>query len=860
MHRLKRGSLGSGPRASIKVRVLTIALLPSIVLVGAGVGINAYLLAGALKQRDTATLLSAGYNMAVPFMPALSEERRASIEMAAVPSPQHSADLVHARHGMDQLLAQFGSISAQVADAMPPAAKTAIGRFVGTLPGIYAIRQQVDNGSASRLQVYATYNQVADTMIIAAGAIGRDSTDRDVALQRSLASDLLRTSDWLDRSNSLAAAAYDAGGLTPPEVDEYDTLTRGYRTELTAIEPVLPAAEARKLDQLRASADWNDLATVEASLVRQSFDTDRFGTTPPLPVPEDHWQTIARSSATALSTMAMGDLGVAAAAMEQQSADDALTRSTIIAVASLLLAIAVVVVAVRMGNDLVRRLRGLRADAQRADSRLPEVMDRIRRGEQVDADAEVPELDYGGDEVGEVATTFSKAQHSAVLAAVQEARLREGTNVVFLNIARRSQALVERQLQVLDQAQRAADDPDQVSLLFQLDHLSTRERRNAENLIILGGGDLTRQWNTSVRLIDLVRGAVAETEQYQRVTFKRVPGMLIAGHAVADLVHLLAELVDNAIEFSRRESRIEVSSNAVAHGVVVEIEDQGIGIPSVEREEYNAMFRDPPDFGVMALKEDSRIGFFVVARLARRHDIKITLLESSYGGLRAVVLIPRNLITFDDSGPQPDVETSSVGWFDRIEPATQDPPPTNGAHSADDTADPNDARGADGVEVTVPDTYDWDEEQGTSGTLAVRLPDTLLHTTRFEAVPGPQQQPEPDAQTETGRLSDLVGDRTLDAPPRHGVLDDTPATSDAALRWPRPETMDGLRPPLPRRRRQAHLAPQLQHEPDELVDEDEFGTPEDDQGATAARHMMSAFQLGTETGRTDAEPWGTERG
>ncbi|GAA1974272.1 hypothetical protein GCM10009754_56710 [Amycolatopsis minnesotensis] len=635
-----------------------------MVLLAAGAGLNTYLLTGAVERRDTAALLADGYAMAVPFMPAMSEERRASVAMAADPSPEHKAALDQARQGFTRLMARFGAISTQVADAMPARAKASIQRFVATMPGIPALRQRVDSGQASRLEVYDGYSQVADAMIVAADAIGRDSTDKDIAQRRSVASDLMRASDWLDRSNALAAAAAGNGGLSPDELDRFTSLTRAYRADLAAIGPRLPAQEQRALDAITASADWALLASVEDALIRQGF-----GFRPPrsagaatLPATTGQWQDAVRRTASAVSEMGLGKIGTAAAADEKRAADDAVTRSVVIAAGSVLLALLVLLLAVRMGNDLIRRLRLLRADTVEADERLPEVVARIRLGERVDVAAEVPGLDYGADEIGEVAAAFTKAQRAAVAAAVQEAQLREGANAVFLNIARRSQVVVHRQLGVLDKAERNADDPDQVDLLYQLDHLSTRERRNAENLIILGGGKLTRQWHDAVPLIDVVRSAVAETEQYQRVTFGRLPELPVAGRAVADLVHLLAELVDNAIEFSPPESRIEMRGNPVGKGAVIEIDDQGLGMLAEDLQRANAMLGAPPDYGVMALTQDSRIGFFVVARLARQHDIRVTLMDSSYGGVRAVVLIPNSLIVVPAAEPDPG-DDRHTDWF-----------------------------------------------------------------------------------------------------------------------------------------------------------------------------------------------------
>ncbi|HVV09467.1 nitrate- and nitrite sensing domain-containing protein [Amycolatopsis sp.] len=679
------GSSPAGRRKSripLRTRVLAIALIPSFVLLAAGVGINAYLITAAVRQRDTAALLTRGYSLAVPFMPAMTAERRASIAYAADPSDAHKAALEEARAGFNQLLGAFSTISTEVAGAMPAEARESIDRFVQTMGVLPRIRQQIDNGQAPRLAVYDTYNTIADAMIVAAGAIGRDSTDKDVALMRSSASDLMRVSDWADRGNSLALAAYQSGGLTGGEVAAFDSLTRAYRAELTGLRPQLPLAQQQKIDALTSSPDWALLGTVEDALVRQGYDPrpPPPGVVPSVPVTIRQWQdAVARVSST-ISSFGLGDLGSAAAAAEKQSADDTLRRSIVIAAASLLLAVIVLLLALRMGNDLVRRLRTLRADTLEADERLPEVVERIRRGEDVDVSREMPALDYGGDEIGEVADAFSKAQQAAVAAAVQEARLREGTNTVFLNIARRSQAVVHRQLQVLDKAERAADDPEQMELLYQLDHLSTRERRNAENLIVLGGAQLTRQWHTAVNLLDIVRGAVAETEQYNRVTFGRLPQLRVTGRAVADLMHLLAELVDNAIAFSPPESRIEVRGNPVGRGAVVEIDDQGLGMPAEDRDRFNEMFADPPDFGVMALTGDSRIGFFVVARLAAQHDIRVSLLESAYGGTRAVVMIPNSALAQAKSLAS--AETGHTDWFDTPVPAQPGPTQDTGPRTA----------------------------------------------------------------------------------------------------------------------------------------------------------------------------------
>jgi signal transduction histidine kinase len=785
-----------GLRATLRFRVLVIALVPSLVLLLSGVGLSAYLLVNALQQRDRAHLLGQGYQMAVPFMPALSQERRASILAVSDPAPENRVVLARARRDMDGLLAQFRGISSQVADAMPPGAKASIGNFVAKIPQVIDTRQAVDAGHISRFDVYRAYNGVADSMIAAAGAIGKDSSGKEVALDRTMAADLMRASDWLDRANALAAGALAGDGLTVDELHEYSYLTQGYRAELDALAPLL----ADQLAALRSSRAWQQLSAVETALVEQEYfararsalnaKTSRsesskvqpVKTEPPqtelpvLPVSFQDWQNAAHESATMLSGLGLDTLGAQAAKVEEDQAGTALVRSLIAVLVTVLVIAVVLVVAIRLGNNLIRRLVRLRTETlELADEHLPQVVARLRAGEQIDVAAEVPALDHGDDEIGQVAAAFNKAQQTAVAAAVQEAKTREGINAVFLNIARRSQTIVHHQLQVLDSAERAVDNPDQLQLLFQLDHSTTRERRNAENLIILGGGQLARQWRNSVSLVEIVRSAVAEAEQYTRVTIARVPDVLVDGQAVADLIHLLAELVDNATSFSPPGSPIEVRGNPVGKGVVVEVEDQGLGIEAQRREALNKMFRDPPDFGIMALLDDPRVGFFVVARLAHQHGMRVSLMESTYGGVRAGVLIPSALI----SPPSRDSEDQH-----------------NGSDDIDKSADQS----------------------------SLLVDEAVVHTNGSSPTESTTTKPpSPVAGTSTDET-------TVRQQPRHA----------------------NDRPALPRRRPQEHLARQLQGEV-AAGGNGQIFEPDLDLAAQHAQNTLSAFQRGTERGRTNGD-------
>jgi signal transduction histidine kinase len=466
-------------------------------------------------------------------------------------------------------------------------------------------------------------------------------------------------------------------------------------------------------------------------------------------------------------------------------------------------------VAARLSNRVVKRLKRLRADTlELADVRLPRMVNRLRDGAQIDIHREVPNLNYGRDELGQVAEAFNKAQRTAVGAAAQEAEIQVGVKAVFLNIAHRSQVVVRRQLEVLDKAERDQEDPDQLELLFQLDHLATRARRNAENLIILGGERPGRQWRNPVPLVEIVRSAIGETEHYRRVHTTRLPDMLISGTVVADLIHLLAELVDNATAFSPPDSRVEVRGNTVGKGVVVEVEDQGLGIPRDERESINAYLQDPPDFGVMSLSEEARLGLFVVSQLSARHGINVTLVDSAYGGIRAIVLIRSALIA---SGPADDGQRGG--------PATG---PQNGVASTSRTDLPRPRR------ESIPD--------------------------QPPAVPSQVRNPFPDDLDDLTDLSEAtVQWSTQDSwPPAQASRRAQAANGNGHGNGHgngNGRGGDESRPPLPRRRRQANLAPQLAAEA-EMQAEQTFPDDEDTlPSAERARSRMSAFQRGSREGR-----------
>ncbi len=304
-------------------------------------------------------------------------------------------------------------------------------------------------------------------------------------------------------------------------------------------------------------------------------------------------------------------------------------------------------VTILVARGIIRRLGGLERTAlQLAEVQLPDVVARLRRGEDVDVDAEAPPLRVGRDEIGRVGQAFDLVRQTAVRAAVEEARLRQGLNDVFRSLARRSQSLLHRQLTLLDQMERRASDPEALDDLFRLDHLTTRMRRHAEGLVILAGAPPGRGWSSPVLMVDVMRGAIAEVEDYARVSVATRSQAALAGSAVADVIHLLAELIENATTLSPPYTSVRVSGDTVASGFAIEVEDRGLGISPQRLAELNDRLASPPEFNP---SDSEQLGLFVVSQLAKRHGIRVTLKASAYGGTAAVVLIPRHLVVTEDA-------------------------------------------------------------------------------------------------------------------------------------------------------------------------------------------------------------------
>jgi signal transduction histidine kinase len=245
-------------------------------------------------------------------------------------------------------------------------------------------------------------------------------------------------------------------------------------------------------------------------------------------------------------------------------------------------------------------------------------------------------------EIAAAVGAITSIERTAFDAAAAEVRLRDGLRQILMSLGRRNQSLLHRQLKIIDHLEQQAVSPGELADLFSLDHLTTRMRRHAESLTILSGASPVRSWSAPVPVIDVIRAAVAEIEDYKRIVVATEAEELIAAPAVTDMIHLLAELIENAALFSPSATRVEVRAERVANGFAVEIEDRGLGIATDQLKDINERLASPPDFD---LADADRLGLFVAGRLAARHDVQVELIPSAYRGTRAVVVLPEALIT-----------------------------------------------------------------------------------------------------------------------------------------------------------------------------------------------------------------------
>jgi signal transduction histidine kinase len=645
-----RNKSGSEPtQKTIRSRLTGVVVVPSVILLVMWLAFSSYTVFDGFYVKAVADAVKSASIPAVNTFVALQKERRLSMTQLSRPS-QDLGPLHSQQQQTDQSVVAMRAAFDAIASSTPQVIVDKITKLNSLLAGLPQRRAQIEAGKATKNDIFAYYNSVVDAGTELFGAQARSVPDPQAGQGGIAATELFRGTDLMSRAASVAAGALVAGQFTTEDHQQFAELVGAYHNTLAATAPFTLTDVSNAYNELTASDNWQKLVSQENQLVEASpAVTNSKGQNVPLPVSAQDWDTTTTAVAADLTKITIIQAGTVAD-VAISNGNRQFLQVLIGSITALIVVVGGILTAVRISRRLVNkalitRLTALRTDAlDLAQQRLPDIVDRLSRGERVDVATEVPPLHYGTDEIGQVADAFNTAQFTAVAAAVKQGQAREGVNRVFLGIAHRNQGLVHRQLKILDRLEREEENSDQLDALFQLDHLATRARRNAENLIILAGEQPGRQWRKPVRLLDVLRAAVAETEQYARVKVNQAPELALVGAAVADIIHLVAELVDNATSFSSPRSQVEVHSSKVPSGVVVEIEDHGLGITPEAREMHNAMLADPPEFDAMSLTDESRLGLFVVARLSLRRGTKVELRESPHGGTLAMVLLPNEII------------------------------------------------------------------------------------------------------------------------------------------------------------------------------------------------------------------------
>ncbi|MBH0777908.1 sensor histidine kinase [Nocardia bovistercoris] len=636
---------------------------------GVSIGAAVYLIKDGRKSKDWAEFAAETTTPAITMIEAFQAERAASMLVLAG-DPTAPDKLAAARGNSDSALAYLLTYSQTSREVRPELVDDMSG-FDQLYASMPMLRGGIDARAMPPDQVFGAFSAIIDTIVTGNLIAATVSPASTIAVDMIGGIPMLRATEAVSKALSIGSTALITNQISPEHFTDFMRNVGDARAQLGYADGMLTGQRQAQLRAITEGQAWQQLVAMGDAFMRRGVIT---GADAAAPTSEDSASgrnpttTTRRATATGSAALPLtitewtnaavevnaallklwkdqnGDAHDRAMAAGEKREQDSLHGAIAIAGLTLLAFLA----ALWLTNRLIRRMRRLRAQTlEVADERLPSTIRALSDGAPSNASIEMTPLDFGRDEIGQVADAFNRAHSSAVAAAVAESKTRAGVNAVFLNIAHRNQVIVHRQLALLDTAERGEENPGTLDVLFQLDHLATRSRRNAENLIILGGEKPGRRWRNPVPLIDVVRGAVAESTDYTRIQIAKLPSLRITGGAVADLIHLLAELTDNATAFSPPQTRVEVTGNQIGRGVAIEIIDQGLGMAADELTERNALLAEPPDFSVAALSSDARLGLFVVATLAVRHGISVRLVDSDYGGVKAVVVVPTTLVVED---------------------------------------------------------------------------------------------------------------------------------------------------------------------------------------------------------------------
>ncbi|MGR3868983.1 sensor histidine kinase [Streptomyces graminifolii] len=633
---------------SIRLSLILLALVPSVTLAAMWGVTTTQMFTEGLRLRSQTELSRSTGSMGTEAALALQKERSLSAAWMAYPHGSQAA-LETQRAATDKAVAKLVAQSAAIKKA-PSRIRDRMYSVVASVDSLEYYRDQVDNPTdITPQQVLDQYTSIIDDQIQAFQELSQVD-DGDLTSQAEPLVALEHGAELVSQEDAQLTLAWHSGHLDNESWEQFAELVHARRWLVEdQIATGFQGATKTKIEHVLQSVEWSTLESTEDAVLRagtagRADPNDGSAGRIPLPAAQKQWNAalteVADQYTALISQQTSGLLD-----RSSDKAHNLLVTAASLSAGGLAALLLCVGMSWRITRSLSRRLRGLKmATLGLAEDRLPDVVARLNRGEKIDVESATPPLDYGDDELGQVAQAFNAAQRTAVHTAVELADTRRGFQKVILGIARQSQNLVNLQLTKLDQLERRHDDPEVLRGLYELDSTASQLRRYEENLVVISGEQPRRSWTEPVALIDILRSAVGEVAEYQRVEVHTEEEVCLAPPAVADVIHLLAELIDNATVYSPAPSPVGVRAAMVAKGLVLEVEDRGLGMSEEDYASLNAQLAVSPQFDVVALADDLRLGMFVIARLATRHGITVTLRSSPYGGTTAIVLIPHDIV------------------------------------------------------------------------------------------------------------------------------------------------------------------------------------------------------------------------
>lgn len=648
---------------TIRTQLVTLLLVPLLSLTALWMYSTYANVRGALVLIGVADTVRYYGAPADDLTDALQAERAAAVVYAASDGHIGGAQLASRQRTTDHRLAVLRTHAREPAGAPALRAdqKRRLAELLDAATPLESVRAQVAGREAGWSKLLDGYSSVIDTVFRLRGCLAELKTGQ-VVRQGMATIEIARARELLSREEASMAAASVAGGMSAEEYRSFLGTVSGRELLVGIYAEQLPAGPRDLLESVENGVRGAGLRSAELRIDRANPDQVTGA------VDAAQWQAAVNPVLAAMDEVdARAATGVVRSARSTGTA--VLVRSAAISLAGLAAVALSVTVSIRLGRRIGRRLATLRDDAlELSGNRLPEVMRRLRTGEEIDEEAiarATPVLAPGDDEIGQVGRAFTTAQRAAVQSAVEQERLRRGVAAVFTTLARRNHLLLHRQLTLLETMRRRTRDPAEREDFFRLDHMTTCIRRHAEALLILSGNPPGRVWRRPVRIGELVRAAAGEIEDCARVVFRRMPPGALTGAAVADVLHLLAELLENATKFSPPDTKVVVCGQKTGSGYTLDIEDRGLGMSPERLGEANSELGQAA--AGLDLPETDRLGLFTVGRLAGRQGVRVTLKRGIHGGTTAAVLIPGSVLADEADGTDTDTDNATdAGDFELL--------------------------------------------------------------------------------------------------------------------------------------------------------------------------------------------------